>query len=567
MQSGGNQEHVDEEFDVEEDREAILLNAIKSLEKGSIRKATRTLTSNGVAPDTQTVRQQLIAMNPPRSQTMAHTNPTGCAAFTKNQVRAQINSMNRDSSPGPSGFTINMLKKLGGTERGLSALTDLVNRLLNGYDADKLTGSRLVPLIKTRNKVRPVAVGEVLLRLAARCIGKRLQKDFSQYFRPMQFGVKEPQGTETIIHRVRQDLSCGSVALNVDISNAFNSISREQIRQQVAQHFPSLLPYFQSAYTGEAPLYYKGEVLTHSLEGVRQGDPLGPALFALGLHPVLQSIREDFPDIRIYAYLDDVTFTGEVSELSTVFTRFRNLCENIGLQVNMEKSNIIPGINSMSSSDLPSNLSGVTLCPQGSELLGAPIGTAEFENACCRRKIQDLRRLLLVQTEKSIPCQYRFLLLKDSVLPTINYLLRTVPPNNRILATEKFDEAIQDIVKVLLGGPEWGSPREIKNCRQIYLPLRYGGLGLTLAKHVSVAAYLASTWEAGVQLEMSTRKDLVGRLKAQKVEIEEDWLFSPPPSRKQQATISGQIHDARFHHWLEKRQGYRQLDKQELKIG
>jgi hypothetical protein len=138
------------------------------------------------------------------------------------------------------------------------------------------------------------------------------------------------------------------------------------------------------------------------------------------------------------------------------------------------------------------------------------------------------------------------------VLPTLNYLLRTVPPNNRTTATDKFDEAVQDIVKSLLGGSEWGSPREIKNCRQIYLPLRYGGLGLPLAKQVSEAAYLASTWEAGVKLDTPTREHLVGKLKQKKVEIEEDWLFSPPPSRKQQATMAGQIHDAKFYDLLNK---------------
>jgi hypothetical protein len=173
-------------------------------------------------------------------------------------------------------------------------------------------------------------------------LGKRLQKSFSRHFKNLQYGVKEPQGTEQVIHAVRRDLAEGYAALTVDLSNAFNSISREKIRQQLELHFPSLLPYFHAAYTTGAPLYYRGEVLTYSMEGVRQGDPLGPALFAVGLHPTLQQLQGEFPNVRIYAYLDDVTFTGSLSDLSGVFARFRQLCENSGLQVNKEKSNVIP---------------------------------------------------------------------------------------------------------------------------------------------------------------------------------------------------------------------------------
>jgi hypothetical protein len=44
---------------------------------------------------------------------------------------------------------------------------------------------------------------------------------------------------------------------------------------------------------------------------------------------------------------------------------------------------------------------------------------------------------------------------------------------------------------------------------------------------------------------------MVDELKRKKVEIEEEWLLSPPPSRKQQAHFTHQIHDAKFHSLLE----------------
>jgi hypothetical protein len=219
--------------------------------------------------------------------------------------------------------------------------------------------------------------------------------------------------------------------------------------------------------------------------------------------------------------------------------------------VNFDKSNFIPAETSTGQNDLPQNLAGLSLCPEGAELLGAPIGTTTFENSRCLDKVRNLRKLLLVQSETSIPTQYRFLLLKDAVIPTLNYLLRTVPPSNRTSATQAFDNAVKSIVRALLGGAEWGDPWEIEQCPQIHLPMRYGGLGLPLASHISETAYLASTWEAGVHLDESTRKQLIDTLKEKKVDIEETWLSSRPPSRKQQSQLSQQVHDAKFYRLLQ----------------
>jgi hypothetical protein len=496
------------------------------------------------------VRDQLVTMNPPRSEHLRTSQEGQHVEFSPGEVSVQIKGMSRDSSSGPSGFTVGLLKKTGALDRGLAALTRLVNIMGNGNIGTELTASRIIPLIKERNKVRPVAVGEVLLRLTARCLINRHRKLFSSYFAPLQFGVKQSQGTEKVVHRVRRDLRQGHAVLNADLSNAFNTISRERIRQQLEEKFPALLPYFLGAYTEGAPLYYQGELLTHSTEGVRQGDPLGPVLFSIGLHPVLEQIRSEFEGIGIYAYLDDVTFTGNLDDLAQVFIRFQELCEDSGLRLNMEKSNIIPADTQSTVEDLPHNLSRVTLSSQGAVLLGAPIGTTDFEDSFCLQKVRSLRKLLLVETEEAIPSQYRYLLLKDAVIPTLNYLLRTVPPENRISATTSFDNSIKRIVRNLLGGPEWGNTRWIECCRQIYLPLRYGGMGVPLAGHISEAAYTASIWEAGVTVDNAG--DLVNELKRSKVQIEEEWLDNPPPTRKQQANLAGQIHQATFYHILDR---------------
>ena len=60
-------------------------------------------------------------------------------------------------------------------------------------------------------------------------------------------------------------------------------------------------------YAAPTLLFHGGHVL-QSRTGVQQGDPLGPMLFALGLLPLLQTIKTECPDLALSAWiLDDGT--------------------------------------------------------------------------------------------------------------------------------------------------------------------------------------------------------------------------------------------------------------------
>ncbi len=55
-------------------------------------------------------------------------------------------------------------------------------------------------------------------------------------------------------------------------------------------------------------VYQMGEetVLINSEEGVHQGDPLGPVLFSLTMHPVLKQLQLQHNKVQVLAYLDDI---------------------------------------------------------------------------------------------------------------------------------------------------------------------------------------------------------------------------------------------------------------------
>jgi hypothetical protein len=71
------------------------------------------------------------------------------------------------------------------------------------------------------------------------------------------------------------------------------------------KHTPHLAHLVFSSYATESSLIF-GEEIIASAEGVQQGDPLGPLLFCLTLHPILQLLRSDF---KVF-YMDDGTIDG-----------------------------------------------------------------------------------------------------------------------------------------------------------------------------------------------------------------------------------------------------------------
>ena len=75
--------------------------------------------------------------------------------------------------------------------------------------------------------------------------------------------------------------------------------------EEVKIHTSNLFPFVYSVYERPSYLFYKNDILL-SQEGVQQGDPLGPLLFCLAIHPLVERLKSTF---KVF-YMDDATIGG-----------------------------------------------------------------------------------------------------------------------------------------------------------------------------------------------------------------------------------------------------------------
>ena len=314
--------------------------------------------------------------------------------------------------------------------------------------------------------------------------------------RPVQLGVSTRGGCEAAAHAARRyarDCRHRRVLLKIDMRNVFNSLRRDSFLSVARVRTPGLYSLLWQAYSSPTRLFF-GEEGFASETGIQQGDPIGPALFALSVDEAARGVQSEF---NVW-YLDDATLGDSPERVYDDLVVLLERLRAIGLEVNGRKCELtilndsmpeatealfrglLPGVRVVEACDL--------------SLLGAPVDMRGVPGT-----INEKREALERMTSKLevLNPHQAFVLLKNAfAIPKLQYVLRASPAYLCREELQIFDRAL------------FGSLGRVTNvslkgdvCKQAGFPVNFGGLGCRRAEDIALPSFLASMNSVGELVE------------------------------------------------------------------
>ena len=511
---------------------------------GQFTRALQALTSAGMAPPTSANLKTMKEKHP--EATSAPLIPPNTdlpqISFTQVEVEKAAKKFRKGSAPGPSGLRpehlrVGLQAAPGRRDRALQSLTQLVNSMAAGGVPEEvapfLAGARLHAARKKDGGLRPIAVGNLMRRLVAKCCASKLQERAASLLKPHQLGVGVRNGCEAIVHSVRKVLEADPSlwCLQADFKNAFNLVDRDVAMGEVLEKFPEILSWVKTCYGQPSHLLFGSTSISSQL-GFHQGDPLAALLFCLVLQPLVNLIEERAPGLACNAwFLDDGTLVGKVEDLCTTVDILMQEGPSKGLVLSTThtvnapdrpKSTIWcpnPPVDDVIDPSDPCQRGLIRITEEGVVLLGAPLGSAAFVESEVKKKVskvEDVTELLpLIEDSHT-----EYALLRSCLsLPKLSFLLRAVDTSDHGQHLQAYDRITREALTRILG-----TPIGDKSWQQAKLPVGMGGLGLRAAEDQAPAAYAASVLssktlvqsllgaEVGAEVPVVEGEELLGSL-------------------------------------------------------
>ena len=261
-------------------------------------------------------------------------------------MRKSLSSFGPGSAAGLFGYKPFLLQQCVRAESFLftRALTAAVNEFAFGLAPKFLrryvAGGVSIALEKSKTAVRPLACGDPIRRLVAKCFCVAGKEEISKSFAGRNYGVGCPGGVEVVAHSLRDCLKehKGSKLglLKIDFRNAFNLVKRSHFVKAACEMFPAMSKWTEWCYGEASMLLYDHQHIIESCSGVQQGDPLGPLYFCCGIMALVNDIQALGPVYNKW-YMDDGGIIGDVELLKKVWDLLQSRGPELGLHLNPSK--------------------------------------------------------------------------------------------------------------------------------------------------------------------------------------------------------------------------------------
>jgi hypothetical protein len=386
-------------------------------------------------------------------------------------------------SPGPSSWTEDLLfQACNFSPECLSLVSEMVKDICNNNVLhevkDILKACRLVAIPKTETTVRPIAIGESIVKIAEAYAMESTSEQVIDYIHPEQRAL-DNGGCEKIIHKLRSAHSQGRAIVSLDMVNAFNTLSRAAIFN-VAERFPTLRPIITLLYgTPSILLHNEGTIMSE--EGSRQGGVTSSTIFCVAAAPAIKSAALITPGVEVHAIMDDISLVGSLPELAIAVPTIIAELRKIGLEVNMLKSVVL------NSPELASRLAIPHVT--GAKILGAWVGEEARTKPFLEMQLAKTKPFFALAAQL-VP-EFALPVLSRCGVPRANYLLRTHAHEHTKEFAENFDRMTLESLALILRVPGAQIFRtDVQKC--IHLPLAMGGLGITATTVIAPIAFFAS---------------------------------------------------------------------------
>ena len=493
--------------------------AVELARAGHLRLAARVLERPPLLPITPARMTKLFELHPRRDPSLGplSLDLTQCISPTvePDALLRLIRAYHDGKAAGPSNLTTGHLLALASDPDCLLGLVAIVQDVVDGRlgDAgrDCITSCVSVPIAKPHSidGVRPIAVPEVIYKIAGLVVLESIAHAIPDLFPTVQLGCGIRGGVEIAVHRTQLALERGgpgTVTLRLDFRNAFNERKRHLIAAALArcESTSPLWRFFMMAYgrPGRLGVYDRGALINEFMadEGVRQGCPIAAFLFALSVQQLYAGCAHDLRDVEACAVADDLTLTGPVESVMRALDVLVGACASDGPVLNLSKCRVLWPYPRGSHPYYDTFIArmrelGIAVRHDSIDMLGSTVGLGMARAPHCVDTAASHARFFAGISHEDMPAQVALLLLRRSGTAKFTYLTRVTPPAIIRRAAELFDERIFDAVAAKAGLPRAALENETHNI--ICTPLRFGGLGFRPHTVSSPAAYWAS-WANGV---------------------------------------------------------------------
>ncbi|KAL2929363.1 LINE-1 retrotransposable element ORF2 protein [Bienertia sinuspersici] len=440
--------------------------------------------------------------------------------FTKEEVRKAIFSIPGNKSPGPDGFGTHFYKH----NWGLIG-EEVSNAILDFFETGKLlkeinnTLLVLIPKVAKPLEVsefRPIACCNTIYKGITKLLCSRLKEVLPDL-------VSENQGAfvhdRYIVHNIMvcQDLvrrygrknNSPSCMIKLDLKKAYDTVEWSFLEEMLrAMCFPNLFidwimecitsPRFSLVLNGSPTGYFK------SCRGLRQGDPLSPLLFVLGmeyLSRILNNLHEDSnfnfhprcKGIRLthMCFADDLIMCckGEKKSVDALLKCFNEFSSTSGLQANNSKTELYTSGMKEVEVNQVLNESGFKKGRMPFKYLGVPICSKRVNASQCEVLIEKMTARIRTWSSRHISFAGRSQLINSVLMSIQQYWAQVF-----ILPTSVL-QSIEQICRSYLWSGHWCSNRPgYIAWENVCRPKKEGGLGFKSMQQWNLANMGRYVW-------------------------------------------------------------------------